>query len=113
MEGGKSARPWRKFLRWSDGVVIGETTLIKDFVKVYQGVTLGALQVTKDLQNTKRHPTVENNVTIYAGATILGGETVVGENSIVGGNVWLTHSIPKNSLVYHESEVKLKTKKID
>lgn len=101
------------FIDHGTGVVIGETTLIKDFVKVYQGVTLGALQVTKDLQNTKRHPTVENNVTIYAGATILGGETVVGENSIVGGNVWLTHSIPKNSLVYHESEVKLKTKKID
>jgi serine O-acetyltransferase len=64
------------------------------------------------MKDVKRHPTVENNVTIYANATILGGETTVGENTIIGGNVWLTHSVPENSIVYHESEVKLKAKKI-
>jgi len=62
------------------------------------------------LKNTKRHPTVEDNVTIYANATILGGNTIIGENTIIGGNVWITESIPKNSLVYHKAEIKLKTK---
>lgn len=100
------------FIDHGTGVVIGETCLIKNQVKIYQGVTLGALQVSKDMKDVKRHPTVENNVTIYANATILGGETIVGENTVIGGNVWLTHSVPENSIVYHESEVKLKTKKI-
>ena len=98
------------FIDHATGTVIGETCVIKDYVKIYQGVTLGALQVSKELRNVKRHPTVENNVTIYANATILGGETIIGENSIIGGNVWITESVPKNSLVYHKPETKLKTK---
>lgn len=98
------------FIDHATGTVIGETCIIKDHVKIYQGVTLGALQVEKRLKNTKRHPTVENNVTIYANATILGGDTIIGENTIIGGNVWITESIPKNSLVYHKAEIKLKTK---
>jgi serine O-acetyltransferase len=98
------------FIDHATGTVIGETCLIKDHVKIYQGVTLGALQVEKSLKNTKRHPTVEDNVTIYANATILGGNTIIGENTIIGGNVWITESIPKNSLVYHKAEIKLKTK---
>lgn len=99
------------FIDHGTGIVIGETTLIKSNVKLYQGVTLGALQVSKELQNQKRHPTVNDNVTIYAGATILGGETTIGENCTIGGNVWVTESIPKNCIVYHTSEIKLKPKK--
>ncbi|VAW11047.1 Serine acetyltransferase [hydrothermal vent metagenome] len=91
------------------GVVIGETAIIKDHVKIYQGVTLGGLFVAKNLQKTKRHPTIENNVTIYANATILGGKTIIGENSIIGGNAWLTESVPANSTVFHTPEVKIKT----
>lgn len=96
------------FIDHATGTVIGETCLIKDHVKIYQGVTLGALQVSKELKNVKRHPTVEENVTIYANATILGGKTVIGKNSIIGGNVWITESIPENSLVYHKAETRLK-----
>ena len=99
------------FIDHATGIVIGETTIIKDNVKVYQGVTLGALQVKKSLQNTKRHPTVEENVVIYANATILGGETTIGANSIIGGNVWITKSVPKNSFVYHNPETQMKPKK--
>ncbi|MBM1107084.1 serine acetyltransferase [Aurantibacter crassamenti] len=91
------------------GVVIGETAIIKNNVKIYQGVTLGGLYVAKHLQKTKRHPTIENNVTIYANATILGGETVIGENSIIGGNAWITASVPANSTVFHTPEIKIKT----
>ncbi|WP_299524777.1 serine O-acetyltransferase [uncultured Lutibacter sp.] len=98
------------FIDHATGTVIGETCVIKDFVKIYQGVTLGALQVSKELRNIKRHPTVENNVTIYANATILGGETIIGENCTIGGNVWITKSVPKNSLVYHSTETKQKPK---
>ena len=87
------------------GVVIGETTVIGKHVKVYQGVTLGALSVAKEDAKVKRHPTIEDNVVIYAGATILGGNTVVGHNSIVGGNVWLTKSIPPNSKVYYQAQM--------
>jgi serine O-acetyltransferase len=83
------------------GIVIGESCTIGKHVKLYQGVTLGALSVDKSMANTKRHPTVEDNVVIYSGATILGGETVIGHNSVVGGNVWLTKSLPPNSRVYH------------
>jgi serine O-acetyltransferase len=97
------------FIDHATGVVIGETAIIKDNVKIYQGVTLGALSVSKKLQNVKRHPTVESNVTIYANATILGGETVIGANSIIGGNVWLTASVPKNSRVSHTPDIKIKT----
>ncbi|NHF59841.1 serine acetyltransferase [Flavobacteriaceae bacterium TP-CH-4] len=97
------------FIDHATGVVIGETAVIKDHVKVYQGVTLGALYVAKNLQRTKRHPTIENNVTIYANATILGGDTVIGENSIIGGNAWVTASVPANSTVFHTPEIKIKT----
>jgi serine O-acetyltransferase len=91
------------------GVVIGETAVIGDDVKVYQGVTLGALSVSKQAAGTKRHPTIGDRVVIYAGATVLGGDTVVGHDSIIGGNVWLTHSVPPNSLVYHQSQVRVRT----
>lgn len=90
------------------GVVIGETSLIGNHVKVYQGVTLGALSVAKTLATTKRHPTIEDNVVIYSGATILGGDTTIGKDSIIGGNVWLTNSVPRNSVVYHKSEIGVK-----
>lgn len=96
------------FIDHGTGIVIGETTIIKNNVKIYQGVTLGALQVKKELASTKRHPTVEDNVIIYSNATILGGETVIGQGSIIGGNVWLTSSVPADSLVYHTNEMKLK-----
>ena len=87
------------------GVVIGETCNIGDYVKIYQGVTLGALSVAKEDADKKRHPTLEDRVVIYAGATILGGETVIGENSVVGGNVWLTKSIKPNSKVYYQARM--------
>ena len=87
------------FIDHGTGVVIGETCIIGDNVKIYQGVTLGALSVKKNLQNKKRHPTIEDNVTIYANATILGGETVIGKNSIIGGNTWGTESIKENSVI--------------
>ncbi|MBQ9205581.1 MAG: serine acetyltransferase [Treponema sp.] len=81
------------FIDHGTGVVIGETSVIGNNVKIYQGVTLGALSVKKSLKNTKRHPTIEDNVTIYANATILGGETVIGKNSVIGGNSWITESV--------------------
>lgn len=81
------------FIDHGTGVVIGETTVIGKNVKIYQGVTLGALSVKKSLQNSKRHPTIEDDVTIYANATILGGETVIGKGSVIGGNSWITESI--------------------
>lgn len=87
------------------GIVIGETTLIGNHVKLYQGVTLGALSVDKKDATSKRHPTIENEVVIYAGATILGGSTVVGKGSVVGGNVWLTRSIPAGSKVYYSASM--------
>lgn len=92
------------------GIVIGETAVIGDHVKLYQGVTLGALSVTKSLATTKRHPTIEDRVVIYANATILGGETVIGRDSVIGGNVWLTSSVPPGSVVYHRSEVHVRTR---
>ena len=87
------------------GIVIGETAVIGNYVKIYQGVTLGALSVDKSKASKKRHPTIEDNVILYAGCTILGGETTVGRNSIIGGNVWLTESIAPFSVVYHKSEI--------
>ena len=89
------------FIDHATGVVIGETTVIGNNVKIYQGVTLGALSVKKEAADKKRHPTIEDNVTIYAGATILGGNTVIGRNSIIGGNVWLTSSVPAGSTIYN------------
>jgi len=87
------------------GIVIGETSVIGKNVKLYQGVTLGALSVDKSKASKKRHPTIEDNVILYAGSTILGGDTVVGRNSVIGGNVWLTESIAPYSVVYHKSEI--------
>jgi serine O-acetyltransferase len=87
------------------GIVIGESCIIGKHVKLYQGVTLGALSVAKSMAFTKRHPTVEDNVVIYSGATILGGETVIGSNSVIGGNVWLTKSVNPNSTVYHKPAI--------
>jgi serine O-acetyltransferase len=89
------------------GIVIGETATIGEHVKVYQGVTLGALSVDKSLANTKRHPTVEDHVVIYSNATILGGNTTIGHHSIIGGNVWLTRSVPPHSKVYHKPEIQV------
>jgi serine O-acetyltransferase len=86
------------------GIVIGETAQIGNNVKLYQGVTLGALSVAKDKASKKRHPTIEDNVILYSGCTILGGQTVVGRNSIIGGNVWLTESVAPFSVVYHKNE---------
>lgn len=87
------------------GVVIGETSVLGDHVKIYQGVTLGALSVNKEDAERKRHPTIENNVIIYAGATILGGDTIVGHDSVIGGNVWLTRSVPPKSRIYYQSKM--------
>ena len=91
------------FIDHGTGIVIGETTVIGDHVKIYQGVTLGALSVNKADVRIKRHPTIGDNVIIYSGATILGGNTVVGQNSIIGGNVWLTKSIPAGSKLYYQA----------
>lgn len=89
------------------GVVIGETTQIGDNVRIYQGVTLGALSLPKDagqrFRGKKRHPTIDDDVIIYSGATILGGETVIGARSVIGGNVWLTESVPADTRVMMES----------
>lgn len=87
------------------GVVIGETTVIGNHVKIYQGVTLGALSVDKADADLKRHPTIEDNVIIYSGATILGGNTTIGKNSVIGGNVWLTKSVPAGSKVYYQTQM--------
>jgi serine O-acetyltransferase len=98
------------FIDHATGTVIGETTIIKNNVKIYQGVTLGGIQVKKSLAATKRHPTIENNVTIYANATILGGEVVIGANSVIGANVCVMDSIPENSLVTQQSKYKIITR---
>jgi len=95
------------------GVVIGETTVIGNKVKIYQGVSLGALSVSKKLAHTKRHPTVEDNVVVYSSAVILGGDTVIGHDSVIGGNVWLTESVPPFSVVYHKAEINIRSKRIE
>jgi serine O-acetyltransferase len=94
------------FIDHGTGVVIGETSIIGDHVKIYQGVTLGAVSLERDPamgRGTKRHPTIEDHVTIYAGATILGGDTVIGARSVVGGNVWLVDSVPPGSRITAET----------
>jgi serine O-acetyltransferase len=92
------------FIDHGTGVVIGETTVIGDRVRIYQGVTLGALSLPRgaiqDLRTRKRHPTIEDDVVIYAGASILGGETVIGARSVIGGNVWITESVPPDTRVF-------------
>lgn len=92
------------------GIVIGGTCEIGSGVKLYQGVSLGALSVSKELAGTKRHPTIEDHVVIYSNATILGGRTVIGHDSVIGGNVWLTESVPPYSIVQHRSEIKVRSK---
>ena len=95
------------FIDHATGVVIGETALIHNHVVIYQGVTLGGITVEKALANTKRHPTINDHVTIYANATVLGGDVVIGKNSIIGANVWITKSIPENSIVTYKSDIKI------
>ncbi|MGL6226361.1 MAG: serine O-acetyltransferase [Thermoguttaceae bacterium] len=95
------------FIDHGTGVVIGETCIIGNWVKLYQGVTLGALSFPKDetgqlIRTTKRHPTIEDNVVIYANATVLGGDTVVGHDSVIGSSVWLTHSVAPGTVVMIE-----------
>ena len=89
------------------GVVVGETTVIGRNVRIYQGVTLGALSLPKDagqeLRGKRRHPTIEDDVIIYSGATILGGDTVIGARSVIGGNVWITESVPPDTKVLMET----------
>ncbi len=99
------------FIDHGTGVVIGETTDIGDNVKIYQGVTLGALYVERALRDQKRHPSIQDNVIIYAGSTILGGKTVIGHDSVIGGNVWLTNSVEPFSLVYHQPQIVIRDKK--
>jgi serine O-acetyltransferase len=99
------------FIDHGTGIVIGETCVIGDNVKIYQGVTLGALYVGKELSDTKRHPTIEDNVIIYAGSTILGGNTVIGRETIIGGNSWITESVPSFSVVYHKPAVVIRDSK--
>ena len=91
------------FIDHGTGVVIGETTEIGDHVKIYQGVTLGALSVSKQDARTKRHPTIGDRVVIYSGATILGGNTHIGHDSIIGGNVWITRSVAPHTKVYYQA----------
>lgn len=95
------------FMDHGTGIVIGETCVIGERVKLYQGVTLGALSVAKTMASTKRHPTIEDGVVIYSGATILGGDTIVGKDSIIGGNVWLTRSVAPNTKIYHQENLKV------
>jgi serine O-acetyltransferase len=97
------------FIDHGTGVVIGETTVIGNKVKLYQGVTLGALSVKKEAAGRKRHPTIEDEVTIYSGATILGGETVIGRGCTIGGNVWLTESVPPYTMVYTKTDQAVRT----
>jgi serine O-acetyltransferase len=99
------------FIDHGTGVVIGETALIGDNVKIYQGVTLGALAVRKEDAQVKRHPTIENNVVIYAGSTILGGRTIIGHDSIIGGNTWVTQSVQPFSVVYHKNQTVVNDRK--
>ncbi len=101
------------FIDHGTGVVIGETTVIGNNVKVYQGVTLGALSFPKDvngniIRGEKRHPTIENDVTLYAGATILGGDTLIGEGAVIGGNVWITESVPPGCKVINKPSIEKK-----
>ena len=97
------------FMDHGTGIVIGETCVIGERVKIYQGVTLGALSVDKSMAATKRHPTIEDHVVIYSGATILGGDTRIGAHSIIGGNVWLTRSTQPNTKIYHQETTKIIT----
>ena len=94
-------------------MVVGETAVIGDDVKLYQGVTLGALSVAKTFAGTKRHPSIGDRVVIYANATVLGGDTVIGADSVIGGNVFLTTSVAPGSLVYQTSSHRVRRQKDD
>ncbi len=107
--GAQIASPF--FIDHGTGVVIGETAYIGKEVRIYQGVTLGALSVERSMANTKRHPTIEDHVVIYAGSTILGGDTVIGHHTVVGGNTWITESILPHSVVYRNHRVLVKDRK--
>ncbi len=97
------------FIDHGTGVVIGETTIIGDYVKIYQGVTLGALSTRSGqlLRDVKRHPTIEDHVTVYSNASILGGETIIGEGSVIGGNAFITESVPPNSRLTANSSINI------
>ena len=99
------------FIDHGTGTVIGETAVIGNNVKIYQGVTLGALFVKKSMANQKRHPSIEDNVIIYARSTILGGDTTIGHDSVIGGNVWLTESVQAFSVVYQKNHVVVRDSK--
>ncbi len=99
------------FIDHGTGIVIGETAKIGNNVKIYQGVTIGAIMVEKSMRGKKRHPTIEDNVIIYSGSSILGGETIIGHDTVIGGNVWLTKSVPPFSVVYHESKTVIRDSK--
>ena len=99
------------FIDHGTGIVIGETAVIGNNVKIYQGVTLGALYVKKTPDTVKRHPTIEDNVIIYAGSAILGGKTIIGHDTIIGGNVWLTESVIAHSFVYRQHKAIIKDSK--
>jgi serine O-acetyltransferase len=101
----------RFFIDHGTGIVIGETAIIGNNVKIYQGVTLGAMYVGKELSDKKRHPTIEDNVIVYAGSTILGGSTVIGRDTVIGGNSWVTESVPPFSVVYHKPSVVIRDSK--
>lgn len=107
--GAQIASPF--FIDHGTGIVIGETAQIGREVKIYQGVTLGALTVQRNMAHTKRHPTIEDHVVIYAGSTILGGDTVIGHHTVVGGNTWITESILAHSVVYRNHRVVVKDRK--
>jgi len=99
------------FIDHGTGIVIGETARIGKHVKIYQGVTLGALTVEKSMAKTKRHPSIEDHVVIYAGSTILGGNTTIGHHTVVGGNTWITESVLPYSVVYRNHRVVIRDKK--
>lgn len=101
----------RFFMDHGTGIVIGGTSIIADNVKIYQGVTLGALSVDKSLASKKRHPTIEEGVVIYAGSTILGGDTVIGRQSVIGGNTWIVESVEPYSVVYNKSTSRVRPAK--
>ncbi len=101
--GAKIGTPF--FIDHGTGIVIGETAEIGNNVRLYQGVTIGALSVEKGLANTKRHPTIEDNVVVYAGSAILGGKTVIGHDTVVGGNTWITENILPHSVVFRQHRV--------
>lgn len=102
----------RFFIDHGTGIVIGETAVIGNNVKIYQGVTLGALSVERSNSYKKRHPTIENNVVLYANATILGGDTTIGARSVIGGSVWLTESVPPDSQVFYKTENGIQPRRI-